>query len=381
MSITSRFQSILCQRNGQSAFICLVFLLLNSCAPSASRLSYSHQSGEGASASMPGRIHAIRQKLNGSSSTLPVCVQTGMKEIPDENFMLELKLAVAAWLKSSVSEPEKAFSLFDFQSRDKCSESDGDFSLIVRSGITEKVDEEERPEFAPPQMHCETQIERTSCSTSLVRGFGSAGGYSIWIDEKTKKWVEIKYPTAAHVVLHPMIMWHSLAEEMIRNTKLADPIKADIAANYAQLLQSFDNLNFEDLMDLMRRLERHELIESPDAGFGKAFNTIRVSEKRVGSFDYEPESAVLHTLLHEVGHVFGMMHADNPSPRDISGESANTVKNSSGQFVTENSVMAYSLPYLYLLPDDKIGATALDKYARNLLDERFSQDVRASTPD
>lgn len=82
---------------------------------------------------------------------------------------------------------------------------------------------------------------------------------------------------------------------------------------------------------------------------------VRSGRGEVSGEAYRPQIALFSTLLHEVGHTFGIDHADNPSADSVTGTASGERVGSGSQARTDLAVMAYALPYLYLTEDDRAG--------------------------
>ena len=87
-------------------------------------------------------------------------------------------------------------------------------------------------------------------------------------------------------------------------------------------------------------------------------------------------------LLHEIGHVFGLTHADNPSSRDVTGPSDST-RFENGRHITREATMAYADNYLYLTDDDQNGAKAVQRQSLDNLNDlryRYKNPPEKPTP-
>lgn len=75
--------------------------------------------------------------------------------------------------------------------------------------------------------------------------------------------------------------------------------------------------------------------------------------------------AAFHTLLHEVGHTFGMMHADSPNFDAVTGESSTTSWDQGREkYTTTFATMAYADQFGYLTDDDGTGIKAAARAVR-----------------
>ncbi len=85
--------------------------------------------------------------------------------------------------------------------------------------------------------------------------------------------------------------------------------------------------------------------------------------------EYTPTATALHVLLHEVGHQFGMDHADNPS-RDSETGFVVESEQRGNQWVTSEASMAYGKPFLFLTADDQAGVLDMTQKTSAFLQTR-----------
>ena len=123
-------------------------------------------------------------------------------------------------------------------------------------------------------------------------------------------------------------------------------------------LTSSDNPTFAGLLSFATDLQNSKLTLGKDAAFDQIAQQFQASNTPKLSMGYRASMAAFHVLLHETGHTFGMMHADNPDTNDITGQSSAATKNAAGQWVTSKSTMAYGDSYAYLTDDDLAGVKA-----------------------
>ncbi len=105
----------------------------------------------------------------------------------------------------------------------------------------------------------------------------------------------------------------------------------------------------------MSQLEAAQLVGAEDPMFGSLAKQFYSSNTGAMTKSYRGEYAAFATILHEVGHQFGMDHAHHPGQDSITGTSSKTQVNEQNQNVTDIATMAYGLRYDFLTEDDKAG--------------------------
>jgi hypothetical protein len=93
------------------------------------------------------------------------------------------------------------------------------------------------------------------------------------------------------------------------------------------------------------------------------------SEDKEIEIEFTPSAPLFTTLLHEVGHQFGMLHADHTEEGALNGQSISAVLNEQDKWVSKIAVMAYGEPYLYLEEDDILGIQSTGREILKVLRE------------
>jgi len=129
---------------------------------------------------------------------------------------------------------------------------------------------------------------------------------------------------------------------------------------------------YENLLDFKNLLESESALGLGDTTLDALVKQFASSPQTSLNQAYTPTLVGFHVLLHEIGHQFGMAHADSPDSMTITGTtSPHSKQNPSGQWVEQESTMAYGKPYLYLTPDDKGGIHYLSEPLKKAINSLF----------
>ncbi len=119
----------------------------------------------------------------------------------------------------------------------------------------------------------------------------------------------------------------------------------------------------------MKTLTDSQLVAGSDGSFHKLMKEFQSSGASSLNQEYTPTATALHVLLHEVGHQFGMDHADNPS-RDSETGFVVESEQRGNQWVTSEASMAYGKPFLFLTADDQAGVLDMTQKTSAFLQTR-----------
>jgi hypothetical protein len=158
----------------------------------------------------------------------------------------------------------------------------------------------------------------------------------------------------AACVLSGFSKWTSLKSDLLAISSLSADVLRTTIDRYDALVSS-TSPTFEQLASFGQSLEAARLVASGDSEFIRITDAYSTSGKTSLSVSYEPRKAIFSVLLHEVGHQFGMSHADNPASDAVSGDQLTATQSADGRWKTSHAAMAYGEPYLYLTADDKSG--------------------------
>lgn len=295
---------------------------------------------------------------------LSICVRRyGINQFTDQSLLLETKLAHVMWL-TAAGYGAAEFSRFRFTLSESCT---GDFSNVValeHPSLPAQSSDEKSGAFNEAKLSCGPRGENAyGCSSDggITLGWGSPGSISYsYMEDAPQKWTHVRSSSPSMVRLSPFVDWLSLGDDIISNAKLSKESKAKLVAGYKALLESDGpTQNFDDLVRFGNLLGELGVTMGEDQEFAAVLQNSASQEDAFTGRSYRPKQAAFHTLLHEVGHTFGLTHADNPGQGDITGPSATAVFNPArNQFITKMASMAYGEPYGFLTEDDRMGAAS-----------------------
>jgi len=328
---------------------------------------FAHFRPEQAASSPLARLEMLKQGFRTDFSSIRVCVRGTYPTIKDRELVLETKLAYAAWLEAAGAN-ESDWARFDFSVLDDCANAPGFASRILLGTATQDdLKQETFSVFKPATVNCTRSGRSLSCSsTGTTLGVGSPGGLSYSIDNRGR-WVRINSFSPAYATMSPYTDWLPLDQDLQANKTLAPDIRAELIASYKDLL---DEASFSDLIAFNLRLASTAVLSSGDRSFQKLMEDFSGSTETGLTKEYQRQSGLFHVLLHEVGHQFGMDHADQPGRDSQTGQSGVTTLDPNGRHVTEVSAMAYGLDYFYLTEDDRAGIKSLGEQFRTFLDTK-----------
>jgi hypothetical protein len=191
-----------------------------------------------------------------------------------------------------------------------------------------------------------------------------------------RRWVKIIVDSPALVVTSPYTEWKGLDQSEFKNDDKRI-ISQEVKLHYSKLLK-LKNRTLDDFSDLIASLEKFRAVAEETAFPEKLVSDFRDSDKSEMKIPYTPIATLFPTLLHEAGHQFGLLHADNPPLNGgVNERSFSATMNEHGKWVTKMAVMAYGEPYIYLLEDDKLGIQSIDKKISDLINEK-SKELQGS---
>ncbi len=343
------------------AFISGLFLVGCGQSPSHSETKYAIYPGERTVGGPIGRIELIKNGFTSNFSKVPVCVEVTSQPITTEEFLLETKLAHAMWLNSA-GYNERDFDLFEFSTKTKCSKTDLQAGTVVAIAdfANEASGDNFKTRFKQPRIKCEVNGTSKRCTgTTTTLGWGGPGGITRYTFPSTpNKWVRVENSAPSTVLMSPFYEWHSLRESIAQDKNLNATNRSNLR-NSLEALSSSRNPRFVDLVKFGNELTASRVLTIPDPVFPAKAQAFYSSGKASIDDEISPKLSVFNTLLHEVGHTFGLHHADNPAAEAITGPSSSTTWDEARkQFITSKSVMAYSDSFAYLTDDDVKGVQA-----------------------
>lgn len=359
----------------------ILFLPVLACSrqPSASTLQWAQFPVAANYGSITGRLLIAQSQNERNFEKVRVCLQ-GSGSYQGPALQTEVKLAFATWLAGFGDKAERAWNQLEFVEQDRCPETDPQFGAVVAIASFEKPAPAEAAQVFEP-MSCIPfvpdprllRFPNYNCNTyGQVLGLAGPGGMA-----RGRGIFRSVAPTVAS--LSPYTEWVSLEKELSLALTLA---KADarelqkarmegwandetltsstleqLLSSYQGLIKHADTLSFRELSAFAQLLSQSSYATS---------SILRFVADPFQPGQYRPQRSAFHTLLHEVGHQFGMAHAHEPSSDEITGPSS-LAQEKEGRWVSELATMAYGRLYTYLTEDDKAGITQLVKLESQLI--------------
>lgn len=350
------------------AVVAALAFLSQSCGPmgSGSEPSFAHYSGK----SLMGTPLALlgyreRSLLQGGSTR--ICIENLSKSISPAEARLEVQLAFATWMRAAES-GAAVWDQLTFESSSNCARDGSNLAVIVLPDANgSNLDEREREKnFEQPAYSCTLSGASVSCKTNtMTLGWGGPAAVR-YAQSSDGKILRVEVSRAAQAIMSPYVDWQPLSRALAAEAPAADGDQPDWRQTLARL-NSASKPKLSELDDFVYSLGNANKTARPDTVFKKAMDDFAKSgQSAVTNVRYRPSLPLFSTLLHEIGHVFGLDHADNPAADSVTGF-ANGQKVGQGQQArTDLSVMAYAIPYLYLTADDRAGARSVAQSTKEL---------------
>jgi len=326
-------------------------------------LRYAHAPAALMAGSPVGHLEIMKSGIaHQLGDRLRVCLQSSGDRATDTYRLLETRLAHVAWLSAAGYGPAD-YSRMIFELKDRCSTTDSSAMTVLIFGdkTREKPGDEFDQKFSPAKMSCTASADSISCRSDggITLGWGGPAILrSFYRSDAPQKWTKVERTAPGTVILSPHVAWKPLTAGLQRSN---DQDIQEISQMYKNLLPQ-STPRFEDLKSLADALSKSNAKGSEDQEFQRIMQ--QFAQNRSGDitgYEYRPSLASYHTLLHEVGHTFGMSHADNPDADVITGPSATTSCDASGRCTTKESAMAYGDAFNFLTDDDVTGIQAAAK--------------------
>ncbi|MBP9708057.1 MAG: hypothetical protein KBD78_10450 [Oligoflexales bacterium] len=302
---------------------------------------------------------------------LPVCIERTGDEALDQSLLLETRIAYYKWLSAVEQLSEEKWNVFEFFLADACEAKSNEFiSYIKIQNEFDVSQSDDETIFSRAKAVCKKkQLFRCQSDSSFV-GYGSGAELTYYFfPNKPEIWTKISIKAPAKVILSPFVNWLPLHEAMdsifqsVNSKGEAEKYNQDLTT-FVQIYKHALNSNFlrfDDIKEFSRLLNKLELIyEEADPELAKITNDFQISGEKEFTGEFKLTIPLFSILLHEVGHQFGMSHAHQPRPDDITGQSDKAEFNAEKQqWICTESRMAYGKKYLYLTEDDLMGAESL----------------------
>ncbi|RZA24301.1 MAG: hypothetical protein EOP10_10285 [Proteobacteria bacterium] len=309
--------------------------------------SWAHIASKQSMATINSRIQYLDLQFKTDFDKVSVCVQ-GSQSYAGSALLLETKLAYAAWLSASGQGNSRTWNHLEFELKSSCNMRDKNYSSVVVISEEYRITDDQQIDktFAKNQVRCQRVGYDASCSTeSMTLGLGGPGLMN-YRSNTYETWDSLSNYSPATVLLSPFVEWTSMEGEL--NTSA-------LRNGYASLKTKAGSVTYSELVNFNKLLETAQVKNSDDDRLDGVVQSFLSSNKSSLTQIWVPISPGYHVLLHEVGHQFGMNHADDPKTDSETGSSPGSSKDMMGKWTTELSTMAYADEYLYLTADDRAG--------------------------
>lgn len=333
--------------------------------------SWAHLSGQPQMGSVIGQLLALKSKIPTNRNLFDVCLHSYRSDFRTEDFIVESKLAYATWISEAGLKAED-WKQINFVSTRPCLFDDMGYASIFLMPNVETDLGSNASYYRPATTWC-VLLNSSSfqCQTDpLTLGYGGMASLKLSRHPDTERWSRIDFNTAASATLSPYIKWVSLRDSILANTSIDKKVKDGLTGRLDGLEKKD---SFEKYVELAGLLEKYSLKDDQLLDDLKTRSLILRQPVLTGvRVPFIPRVAAYHVMLHEIGHQFGLDHADNPSHHSVTGNSEGTI--SSDRVVEKNATMAYGEPLFFLTADDKAGIRNVMKtIEQNLKDFELAQ--------
>lgn len=347
---------------------------------SVSNLSFSHAQGVESAGGPLGFLEAIDRGWTKQTSAA-ICLQPiKSDEYSVRQQQLELQLAYATWLQAA-GRDQASWQRFHFFSRDFCDQEsvNHDFAIIYPQGSAEQLrnpsDGRSSFRFVPKKLRCEKiKVNSISCSSlsPFILGWARTGKVIFHTDKLES--IKFDLVNRPEIYLSPFTKWLPLSAIFRKAAEphLLDDRSKSLIYNYESLLKMDPrDRSFVTLVALTEQLRSHELIGSDDPiedAFTLKFMT---NDEQYSEITLIPQWLAFPTLLHEVGHQFGMLHAH--SPKNVSGRAKDPdtrYRQRGNHWSTDDACMAYGKEFTFLTADDRAGQQSNAASVKQYFDEQ-----------
>jgi|GEM_PF-1961496 len=291
--------------------------------------------------------------IKSGDEYLTICVESMGENFDRADLMVEAKASYFYWLYAAGR--TEVYWRMKFDKRDDCLAAGLQYDVVLGLAAEEdKTVSGVRAALRYPRADCERLAESVSCSSAVVMGQGGAAAISYsTLSNAPEKWVGVEIISPASSVFNRGVDWVSFRDTVKNSGKIADADKKNLIAAL-NLAKNEDSI--EVMTKLVKLLEASKLLDEKKTNLDEVIDRVSADKNFVkGDVRFKMSASWLHTALHEVGHQFGLMHPDNVRDEWKTGASSLT-KEENGKHITDQAIMAYGLPYLYLTEDDAKGA-------------------------
>lgn len=294
-------------------------------------------------------LYVLDHLASGNLVSEPkICLDLGTRNtISQPEMELLVRASIYTWLLSADYQNIDVIDQLQFSFACSKDESKKSILNIVNRAATDENEETVRIErFGVPKATCEYNLGVRCSSTGVTLAYASqVPGY---------KFAE-KYFVAKAAPLHfnPNLNWVGLGEDLLKLGQI------ELKAELERILESKD-FSILNISNFIQSLSLAKLIAPAPSELSEIMMQSMNLKKSVDK-SYTPTYGIYSTLLHEMGHVMGLNHADNPSFNTITGRVTDNDLGEGKVFTTKESIMAYGDSYLYLEEDDVNGIKSVKR--------------------
>jgi len=358
---------------GQDVTKNLIFLVvlagscfaINNCA-SEQDSSLNFSIPESSLFSLPIALEMHRQDILIKNQPLRICIENDPR-LPEDEYLLDVEIAFAYWMHVSGTYDESDWETLRFELRQKCPDQINSYIALI---TTQRVSIRNNFNFREPNITCNSQ----DCEL-LVPDLGfTLSNSTLSVREFTL--TVNQFPTM--IAFNPYVTLSTLKDEIRINSKLSFSSRQELLNKYDDLQKS-SNRSFVSLKSFILMLANQKLIrdEKPFKDFLNRHSQLQGFSNQISTGDLRV--SWFNSLLHEVGHFWGLTHPDQDLDRTKTFFSSTTTE-VNGRWQTKIATMAYGDAYLYLTEDDIAGAREVSNIAIEKVSGCFFEEVGLLEP-
>jgi len=343
-----------------------------------------------------GQLEGFLQKKAITPFANTICVEATPRDSKtnkiefEKKVLFEVKLVFAMWLDASERHDQKTWDFLNFAVRSECDPND--LKSIAFVAIKNKTvpDENAKKLFLEPaKVKYEFKIEKNSKGVFTSEGAKFSGAnvlaYAISSPisfnlKSDNEWNTAKRKKVNGVYTNNQIYWHTLDQSLlVINSSNSKKVLSAYQGLYAKKNQTYDELKkFADLLNQLKlkpaqAVGHHQKVaELKIAKLGsvekyKDITNLKPSDSIKYDGPYNRVHSLLHVLIHEIGHLFGLAHSHETTghPED-NVKSPLTKEQKGGLWFTKDAA-----GILYITLDDIAGVKASTKRAYELTKSNY----------
>lgn len=250
---------------------------------------------------------------SGGNRELAFCTEL-TSTMSKEELLIESRLAFAAWAAHS-EQLKASFRNWKFYVSENCAQyHPNTYGLVIFAPKNHE-------RLKPAKIRCEKQqYNMTRCSGTFLAGTGGIANFSFIPQKSGAGYVDnsVQLKSPATITFNGNVKWRSLHEVLLGSHSLRDEYKAKIINDYKML--AYESASIEQYIEFLSILENHGITPPKDPGFAAEQDKFQQSNLPAINKSYTAEKAFFRTMLHEMGHVFGVGHPDEPlQPGNVHG--------------------------------------------------------------